>query len=102
MDKLAVKHPRGNTNRALENYLSNEKNPCRLGYIRDYTTQLLSYMGITINHEIRIPIQQPGFKVKKVFSWFTFRCEGKKPIFRSELAGEGGTPKVSHETRAKF
>ena len=42
--------------------LSNEKYPGWLGYIKDYTTQL--YDGNSINHEIRIPINQPVFQWK--------------------------------------
>ena len=43
-------------------YMSNEKHPGCLGYIGDKI--LLSYIGIIINHEMRIPINQPGFNGK--------------------------------------
>ena len=46
--------------------LSNEKDPGWLGYMRDYSTQLL-YIGIIRNHEIRIPINQPVWKVRPGF-----------------------------------
>ena len=43
--------------RVPENQLSNEKMaPCCLGYGDEI---LPSYMGIILNHEIRIPINQP-------------------------------------------
>ena len=42
--------------------MSNEKNTGYLLYIGDYTTQL--YGDYFINHEIRIPINQPGFNGK--------------------------------------
>ena len=42
-------------------HVSNEKRaPDWLGYIGDYTI-LPNYTGIIINHEIRIPINQPGW-----------------------------------------
>ena len=49
--------------------LSNEKNLGWLGYIGDCTTQL--YRDDFINHEIRIPINHPGFngKWEVFFSW---------------------------------
>ena len=42
--------------------VSNEKNPGCLVYIGD--KKLPSYIGILINHEIRIPINQPVFHGK--------------------------------------
>ncbi len=42
--------------------LSNEKDPGYLLYIGDEI--LPNYMGIIIDHEIRIPINQPGFNGK--------------------------------------
>ena len=42
--------------------VSHEKNPGWLGYIGDYTTQ--SYRDYFINHETRIPINQPVFHGK--------------------------------------
>ena len=43
-------------------HLSSEKNPGYLLYIGDYTTQL--YGDYFINHEIRIPTNQPVFHGK--------------------------------------
>ena len=43
--------------------VSNEKNLGWLGYTRDYVTTQL-YRDYFINHEIRIPINQPGFHGK--------------------------------------
>ena len=42
--------------------MSNEKSPGCWGYVRDYTTHL--YRDYFINHEIRIPINQPVFHGK--------------------------------------
>ena len=43
--------------------MSNKKGtPGCLGYLRDEI--LPSYIGVIINHEIRIPINQPGFNGK--------------------------------------
>ena len=47
-----------------------------LGYIGDCTTELI--IGTLINHEIRIPIKQPGFPMESqsvLFSWL--RCVGR-------------------------
>ena len=47
-----------------------------LGYIGDCTTRLI--IGTLINHEIRIPIKQPGFPMESqavLFSWL--RCVGR-------------------------
>ena len=55
--------------------MSNEKDPWHLGYIGDCTTQLV--IGTLMNHEIRIPIKQPGFPMESqsvLFSWL--RCVG--------------------------
>ena len=55
---------------ATMTHLSHEKNPGWLGYIGDYMGIILpSYIGIIsypiiINHEIRIPINQPVFHGK--------------------------------------
>ena len=46
--------------------LSNEKKPGWLGYIGDFYTPQL-YRDYFINHEIRIPINHPGF-----FSWLNW------------------------------
>ena len=58
--------------KCLPYQLSNEKNPTGcLGYIGDYTTQL--YRDNFINHEIRIPINQPvKWKVGRFFSWLNW------------------------------
>ena len=53
--------------------VSNEKNPGCLGYFSGmkFTTQLCG--DCFINHDIRIPMKQPGFNTVKVFfSWLTF------------------------------
>ena len=54
--------------------MSNEKRaPGCLWYIVDYTTQL--YGDYFISHEIRIPINQPGFQWKVgpgYFSWLIY------------------------------
>ena len=47
------------SNPTKQKHVSNEKRaPGCLGYIGDEI--LPSYIGIIINHEIRIPINQPG------------------------------------------
>ncbi len=52
-------------------HVSNEKNTGRFGYIGDEI--LPSYIGIIVNHEIRIPIKQPIlWKVRGFFSWLIF------------------------------
>ena len=52
----------------LKKDLSNERNPGWLGYIGDEI--LPSYIGIIISHEIRIPINQPGFQWKVIKGFF--------------------------------
>ncbi len=49
--------------------MSNEKKPGYFLYIGDYTTQL--YKDYFINHEIRIPINQPGKAPVVFWPWLT-------------------------------
>ena len=53
-------------------HVSSVQNPGWLGYIRDYTTQL--YRDYFISHDIRIPINQPGFN--GMSTGFGSRCSG--------------------------
>ena len=54
----------GHTNGFLGIELSNEKKPWLVGFYWGLYYPVPSYIGIIINHEIRIPINHPGFNGK--------------------------------------